>query len=410
MLLVKQAVILAGGVGTRLRPLTYKIPKTMALVNNRPFLEYLIELLKENGISKVVLLLGYLHEKIVEYFGDGSNFNVNIKYSTGDILWETGTRIRNAEPLLDNSFLLLYCDNYWPLNLLKLLEFQDKHGTPATVTVYTNKDNITKNNINVDEKGYVIKYDKTRKHKDLNGVEIGFYILKKSVLKLMPDHNFSFEKTILPLLIEKHQLSGYKTDHRYYSIGTLEKIKITEKYLQPKKAIFLDRDGVINKKPPKADYVKNWSEFEFLPGAIEAVKLLTKNHYDIYIITNQAGIARGLMSEQDLKIIHNNFQKQIKRCSAKVDGIYYCPHGFDEGCSCRKPKPGLFFQAARDHSLDLTKTIFIGDDGRDLQAGDAAGCKTILVTPDNNLLQIVKSLLKSGTAPKRTDYGISLGS
>ncbi len=396
---MRQAVILAGGIGSRLRPLTYEVPKPMVLVNNRPFLEYLIEMLKKNGISEVVLLLGYLPEKITQYFGDGSIFGINIKYSTGKVSDKTGTRIKNAEHLLDDVFLLMYCDNYWPLNLKRLLKFYIEHKTLASITVYTNKDGTgeygAENNIYVDNDGYVLKYDRGRKDKNLNGVDIGFFIISRKGLGLMPNHNFSFEEEILPLLVDKQQLSGYQTEHRYYYISTLESLKLTEKFLQPKKVVFLDRDGVINKKPPEDDYVKNWSEFEFLPGAIEALKLLTQNGYDIYIITNQRGIARGMMSEHDLNTIHKKLKEELKKHNAKINQIYYCPHGWDDGCECRKPKPGMFFQAARGHNLDLTKAIFIGDDGRDLQAGDAAECKTILVEPGKNLLQIVTSLLKS---------------
>ena len=176
---VNQAVILAGGVGARLRPLTYTIPKPMILVNDRPYLEYLIELLKQNGISEIVLLLGYLYEKIVDHFGDGSNFGINIKYSIGDVSFETGKRIKDAENLIKDHFLLMYCDNYWPLNLGKLIELHCKNQTAATVTVYTNKDGITKNNIYVDKNGYVVKYDKSRTDKNLNGVEIGFFIIEE---------------------------------------------------------------------------------------------------------------------------------------------------------------------------------------------------------------------------------------
>ena len=390
MISVKQAVILAGGVGTRLRPLTYTTPKPMVLVNNRPYLEYLIELLKLNGISEIVLLLGYLYEKIVDHFSDGSDFGISIKYSIGDVSFETGKRIKDAENLIQEHFLLMYCDNYWPLDLERLMEFHNRNQTAATVTVYTNKDGITRNNIYVDERGYVVKYDKSRTDKNLNGVEIGFFIIDKEVMGLMPGNNFSFEKEILPQLIEKRQLSGYLTDHRYYSIGSLERISKTERFLQPKKIIFLDRDGVINKKAPKADYVKAWDEFEFLSGAIEAIKLLAKHDYKIFIITNQAGIARGAMTEQDLKKIHENLENELEKHNVKIEGIYYCPHGWDDGCECRKPKPGMFFQAAIDHDLDLSKSIFIGDDERDLQAGNAAGCRTILVDSELSLLKVVK--------------------
>ena len=396
MIKIKQAVILAGGIGTRLRPLTYKIPKPMITLNNKPFLEYLIDLLKENGIEEVVLLLGYLPEKIKEYFGDGSNFGIKIKYSVGDVSFESGKRIKDAEELLDNYFLLMYCDNYWPLDLKKLTEYYEKKNVLASVTIYTNKDNFTKSNIKVDDNGYVTLYDRERKEKNLSGVEIGFYIINKKVLDIIPNTNLCFEKEIMPQLIHKKQLAGYLTDHRYYSISKIERLPITEKFLKPKKVIFLDRDGVINKKAPKADYVKCWDEFEFLPGSVEAITLLTKKGYELYIISNQAGIARGMMTTNDLEEIHKNMTNEIEKKGGKILGIYYCPHGWDEGCECRKPKPGMFFQAAREHHFDLTKTVFIGDDERDAEAGEAAGVKTILVSPNKSFLNVVKEIISIG--------------
>jgi len=147
---------------------------------------------------------------------------------------------------------------------------------------------------------------------------------------------------------------------------------------------------VINKKAPKAEYVKSWAEFEFLPGAIEAIMLLAQNNYKIFVISNQAGIARGSMTEHDLKEIHGRLEKELEKHNAKIEKIYYCSHGWDDGCECRKPKAGMLFQAAREYDLDLSKSMFIGDDERDLQAGDAAGCRTILVDSESSLLKVVK--------------------
>jgi len=285
----------------------------------------------------------------------------------------------------------MYCDNYWPLNLERLVAIHGKNQTSATVTVYTNKDGITRNNTLVDENGYVVKYDKTRKEENLNGVEIGFFIInKKEIFDLMPSSNFSFEKEVFPQLIENRQLSGNLTDHRYYSIGSLERLSKMEKFLLPKKVIFLDRDGVINEKAPKAEYVKSWDEFTFLSGSVEAMTLLTRHNYKIFIITNQAGIQRRIMTEQNLRDIHMNLELELEKHNVEIEGIYYCPHGWDEGCECRKPKPGMLFQAAREHDLDLSKSTFIGDDERDLQAGNAAGCRTLLVDAESSLLRVVK--------------------
>jgi D-glycero-D-manno-heptose 1,7-bisphosphate phosphatase len=390
MISVKQAVILAGGRGTRLKPLTDTVPKPMILMNGKPFLEYLIEMLKENGIHEIVLLLGYLPEKIIEYFGDGERFGVKIKYSISDVSDETGTRIKKAEKVLQNYFLLMYCDNYFPLNLKKLLEFHERQNTFASVLVYTNKDKITKNNIFVDEKGFVITYDPARKQQNLNGVDLGFFILNKKIMEWMPKKDFSFQNIIIPKLIKEQQLSGHLVNHRYYSIGSLERLPITEKFLQHKKVIFLDRDGVINKKAPKADYIKSWNEFEFLPGVLQGIQLLKENDYHIFIISNQAGIAREIMTEENLAKIHKNMISEIEKNGGKIDGIYYCPHGWNENCDCRKPKPGMFFKASREHHIDLSKSFFIGDDERDKTAGEAAGIKTILVDPDNNFMNALK--------------------
>lgn len=396
---IRQAVILAGGRGERLKPFTNNNPKPMILTNGKPFLEHLIELLKENKIKEVVILIGYLGEKIENYFGDGSKLGIKIKYSYTPFENErgeeneSGIRLKNAEHLLDEHFLLMYCDNYWPLKLEKLEEFCNNHKTDILTTIYSNKDNSTKNNVLVDESEYVIKYDRSRQEAGLNGVDIGFFIINKKVLDLLPNHNSHFEKDILPQLIFKKQVSGYLTDHKYYSIGDPERVKLTEIFLAPKKVIFLDRDGVINKKPPKADYVKNWSEFEFLPGAVEAIKNLTKNGHDIYLITNQPGVAKGVMTKQDLDLIHQKMQKELKKNNGKIKAIYACLHNWDEGCECRKPKPGLLFQAAAENHLDLTKSIFIGDDERDIQTGQAAGCKTILVNPAVGLPGAIKHII-----------------
>lgn len=390
---IRQAVILAGGLGMRMRPLTLERPKPMILINGKPFLEYLVELLRDNGIQEILMLLGYLPEKVTEYFGDGKKFGMDIRYAVTPVEDETGTRLKKAEALLDDHFLLLYSDNYLPFSLAKLIDFYEKQKTDAVVTVYSNKDGMTKNNILVDKDGYVVKYDKSRTDPNLNGVEAGFFILDKKILQLAPEGDFSFEKEIFPKLIESKQMSGYMTGQRYYSIGSIERLPVTEDFFKPKKVVILDRDGVINKKAAKADYVKNWKEFTFLPGAIEGMKWLAEHSYEMYVVSNQPGIARGMMTKEDLDTIHKNMQEELAKHGITLGGIYVCLHGWDEGCDCRKPKPGMLYQASNEHHFDLRKTIFIGDDERDKEAGDAAGCKTILMESDGSLLKVVKSSL-----------------
>ncbi|RLB04107.1 MAG: D-glycero-beta-D-manno-heptose-1,7-bisphosphate 7-phosphatase [Deltaproteobacteria bacterium] len=145
------------------------------------------------------------------------------------------------------------------------------------------------------------------------------------------------------------------------------------------RAVFLDRDGVINEKPPEGDYVKSWEEFEFLPGVAEALRELKDRGFLVFVVTNQRGIARGLMTVEDLELIHKKMREELGKAGAAIDGIYYCPHDVKEHCICRKPKPGLLFRAAKEHDVDLQKSWMIGDSEADILAGKNAGCFTILI-------------------------------
>lgn len=388
-----QAVILAGGRGTRLRPLTDTRPKAMIEIGGKPFLEYLIEMVRAQGFDRVVLLLGYLPEVIQDYFGDGRRWGVQIEYSVTAVENETGRRIKLAEPFLDPCFLLMYCDNYWPMQMEKMWERFAAANVPAMITVYNNKDDYTKDSLRVDDEGYVVVYDKTRTSSHLQGVEISYAIMSKSILDLVPEGNVVFETAVYPKLAEERRLLAYVTDHRYYSVGSHARLPLTETFLKRDSTVILDRDGVLNKKPPRAQYVRLWSEFEWLRGAKEALRLLNQAGYRVILVSNQAGIARGAMTEADLTDIHERMKKDVLQASGCIEAIYYCPHNWDDGCECRKPKPGMLFQAQRDFSLDLSRTYFIGDDERDAQAADAAGCPAILINGERSLLDITRQML-----------------
>ena len=155
------------------------------------------------------------------------------------------------------------------------------------------------------------------------------------------------------------------------------------------RAIFLDRDGVINKKMPAGDYVKRWGEFEFLPGAIEAIRTLAQKNFEIFIVTNQRGIARGLMTHEDLCGIHAQMLRTFHEKGISIRQIYYCPHDENE-CKCRKPAPGMLLKAANDHNLNLRGAILIGDSISDMQAAQRAGCTGILVNEKYSLLSAVR--------------------
>ncbi len=144
------------------------------------------------------------------------------------------------------------------------------------------------------------------------------------------------------------------------------------------KTVFLDRDGVINENRNN-DYVKKWDEFKFLPGVREAIKTLTDADWNIVVVSNQAGIGWGAMPVQSVEQINARMIEEVEECGGRIKAIYYCPHRPDEGCDCRKPKSGLFLQAAREHGIDLPGSYLIGDSLSDIQAAARVGCTTILV-------------------------------
>ena len=393
---ISQAVILAGGYGTRLRPFTDTAPKPMYPINGRPFLEHIIDQIKTFGINEIVILLGYLPDVIIDYFGDGSKYGVKIEYSTTPQEYETGSRLKraNEEGKIRDEFILLYCDNYCPINYQKLLDDYHKNDADIQLSAYLNLDGYTKNNLLINENGKVELYDKTHTAEGLQGVEIAYSIMRRKVLDYIPEGNVNFEKTVFPKVISQGKMYATVTEHRYYSIGSWERMKLTEKFFSPQKYIFLDRDGTINVRAPKAYYVMSPDEFIWLPRAKEAILKLKKAGYIIILITNQPGIAKGLMTVEDLNNIHEKMQNDLAEIGAKIDQIYTCNHGWDDGCRCRKPKPGMLFDAQKDNSLNLTKCYFIGDDERDQQAGIAAGCKVMRITDTFDLMDAVNKVLE----------------
>lgn len=390
---IRQAVVLAGGLGTRMKPFTFSHPKPMYPFGGKPFIAYLVEQIRGFGIRDILILLGYMPEDIMDYLKDGSEYGVNISYDITPVEYNTGGRLLHALGLLEQQFLLMYCDNYCPIDFLRLVRDYEDGNAFIQLSAYENKDGYTKSNLLVED-GKVKVYDKKRTTPNLQGVDIGYAIINKDVFQFMPRQDINFEEVVYAEALRQGRLSATITKHRYYSVGSWERLKFTEQFLNHRPTVFLDRDGTVNEKAPKACYIENEEQFIWLEGAKEAIKILKSYNYRIIVITNQPGIARGKLSEEGLLRIHKKMEADLAEAGTSIDRIYYCPHNWDEGCECRKPKPGMLYQAQKDYSLDLTKCILIGDDDRDIEAGCMAGCRTYQVAEGRNLLQIVRELVK----------------
>jgi len=224
---------MCGGLATRLKKLSENTPKSMIKIKGKTFLEYQIEQLKKYDFTNIVLCVGHLSEQIEEYFGNGSNFGVDITYSyDGEKPLGPIGSIKNAENLLENVFFTLYGDSYVFVDYQKLYNVFIKRKENAMMTVFQNFDKYDKSNIIV-KNNYIIRYNK-EKTKDMTYIDYGVSIFRKKILDIIPENTFYSTKDLYTKLVEKNDLLAYKVDKRFYHIGNPEALEEFKKYIETK--------------------------------------------------------------------------------------------------------------------------------------------------------------------------------
>ncbi|WP_440653633.1 HAD-IIIA family hydrolase [Candidatus Pelagibacter sp. HIMB1506] len=365
---IKQGVILCGGLGTRLGSLTLDKPKAMIEVAGKPFLEHLILQLKKNGISKILLLVGYKNNIIQNYFADGKKFDVKIKYSYLPENFDTGSRIYKAKRFLHSKFLLLYCDNYSSLNVKKLDIALNEPKKKIIFSLVRKKNG----NCKISQNGNIF-YKKKRNTK-YPFVEIGYMAIKKEALDKLTIEDFNFSSFLEKISKKKISL-GYIELNSYLSIGDRKRLLNTKKTFLNNKYILVDRDGVLNFKSRNHRYIINKKNLKinikFCKKFPEKSKLIC--------ITNQAGIATKDIKMKDLMQINYEIIKYLKKKKIKLTRFYISTDHFNSKSIKRKPNPGLFFKSAKDNNFILDKTFYIGDDKRDIEAAYNANTHAIYI-------------------------------
>ncbi len=403
-----KAVILAGGKGTRLGNLTREIPKPMLPLLGKPLLEYLVELLRDYGITEIWILVNYLKDSIMQHFGNGAAWNVSIQYYEETEPLGTTGGIKAIESYLTEDFLVLYGDVLVNMDLHRLIHFHQTHKADATLVLHPNDHPYDSDLVELNKQKRITAFH-PKPHQQgeyfRNLVNAGLYVLSPKILNTLPPGIArDFGRDIFPSIVATHYLAGYNTTEYLKDMGTPERLKKVEadllsgrverksyKYWQ--KAIFLDRDGVLN---DDTEFIHRAEDLILYPDVPEAIRKINQSDYISIVVTNQSVVARNLCSEEYLRVIHNKMETDLGKAGAWLDDIYYCPHHPDKGypeenpeykidCDCRKPKPGMLFQAAADYHLDLLKSWMIGDNERDIQAGHAAGCKIVGVATGKGL-------------------------
>jgi len=369
-----QAVVLCGGLGTRLLPHTATCPKPMIDCDGKPFLWYLLNQISEEGPTRFLLLTGYMSEVIVDYFGDGDRFGWTIEYSNGPLGWDTGRRIWEAKGLIDPSFLLLYSDNFTTFSLSKLTDAHFKSGKSLTLTVIKK----SPGNIGIDINGDVDKYAVERS-RALEYVEIGYMVVNKNkMLSSYTEKDCNFSE-IIGNLVSQNDCNALIQLDQYHSVSDPDRWLLTRKYLSNKKIILIDRDGVINEKADQGCYITKWKDFKWIEDTVESMVKLSDCGFSFIVITNQACIGRKLATQDQVEEIHANMLTFFNEKKIRVIKVYMCPHHWIDECDCRKPKPGMLLKASADYLFRLDKTIYIGDDPRDFEAANRVGCASIII-------------------------------
>lgn len=230
--MIDMVVILAGGLATRLRPITETIPKAMVIVNDRPFIEHQIDLLKKNSINKIVLCVGFLGENIEAYLGNGTKYGVEIKYSyDGEKLLGTGGAIRKAISYIDDTFYVLYGDSYLDIDYQVVGKHFETYQEKGLMTVYPNADRWDKSNV-IFANGMVTKYDKKSPTPDMKYIDYGLGILRKEVIAEIPTGEVYDLADLYYNLVDQKQLLGYEVKKRFYEIGSHAGLGELSEYLK----------------------------------------------------------------------------------------------------------------------------------------------------------------------------------
>lgn len=424
-----KTILMAGGRGARIAELFPNIPKPLIPVNGMPILEREIRSLAAQGFKDIILTIGYLADKISSYFGDGSKFGVSIEYFVEETpLGNAGALFQLREKIGDEPFLLLNADAAFDVDFNRMVAFHKQHKGLATLFTHPNSHPYDSGLIIADEDGKVEKWlskEDERPQWYNNRVNAGLHIIDPKMLdevfkNLKTDETTGFPKgkvdldrQILKPFCGTGQIFCYDSPEYVKDMGTPERFHQVEadfkkgvvqtKNLRNKqKAIFLDRDGTLNNY---VGFLRDIDDFELIEGVPEAIKLINQSGYLAIIVTNQPVIARGEVSWDELNEIHRKMETLLGKEGAYIDGIYICPHHPDKGfdgerpeykieCDCRKPKPGMFLQAAKDFNIDLSECYMIGDSKSDYEAGLNSKCKkSYILKEGDSIHNLIESLL-----------------
>jgi D,D-heptose 1,7-bisphosphate phosphatase len=388
-----RAVLLAGGLGTRLRPLTETIPKCLVPVAGRPLLDYWIEALADAGVRDVLVNTHHLRGQVRAYIDDVNRKRTLQIVETYEpaLLGSAGT-IHANRGWMDGAddCLIVYADNFSSVDLADLLAYHRCHGDPMTMLLFRAPDPRAAGIAELDAEGRVVSFVEKPRQPAGDLANAGVYVVTAEAYRQIADMNaFDFGFDVLPRFVGRMRgriVQGYHRD-----IGTMEALTDaarvaydrTARHEPGRPAVFLDRDGTVIEH---VHYLCNPEEVRLIPGVAEAIRRLQSRGYACVIVTNQSVVGRGMLTEEGLEGIHQVMHRQLAEHGVALDGLYFCPTAPVQADPLtiehpdRKPAAGMLLRAAGELQLDLSRSWMIGDSLSDVLAGQNAGCRgSILV-------------------------------
>ena len=370
-------VILAGGKGSRIKEYLGNKPKPMIKFNNIHFLQYLINSLSKFSFNKIYILAGFKHKIIFNQFHNKIFNLTKIKCLKEKNLMDTGGALLNLKKEKVNDFVLVNGDTIFDINVNNLVKScgKKKIGSVALVSNKKNTNNYKLHNLSIKNNNLIYQ----KKGNLMNG---GVYFFKKKILHLIPKKKFSLENHFLPKLINKKLLIGKIYKDFFLDIGTPKYLKVSEKKLKhyfKKPAAFLDRDGVINHD---FGYVYKQKDFKFKKGVIEGLKYLSKKNYLIFLVTNQAGIAKGIFKVEDFFKLQSYVSKKLLKYNVMINDVQYSPYHpkgriikFRKKTNLRKPGNQMIKNIFNKFLIDKKKSFMIGDKISDKKCANKSNIK-----------------------------------
>lgn len=390
--MIKEAIILAGGLGTRLKETVPDLPKCMAPVAGEPFLFHVINYLRSQGIERFIFSLGYMHDTIENYLSEKFS-TLNYQCSIEEEPLGTGGAILLAcGKATERNVAVVNGDTLYKADLHKAFLFHDHQMAECTLLLKPMKAFDRYGVVELNQEHLVASFREKQFYQSGN-INAGIYLL--NVSKFQDEEfpaKFSFEKDYLEKYYDKRRVYGLVQDNYFIDIGIpedyrraqdeLTRAPINLSDIDPHWTVFIDRDGVINHEK-KEGYILDWQEFRFYDGVKEAFKLLDRKFGKIIIVSNQRGVGRGLMTESTLRDIHERMQEEIEAAGGRVDRIYYCT-STDNLHPDRKPNPGMAFHAAREiPGVDLSRSVMLGNKPSDMLFARYAGIYSVFIATTN---------------------------